>query len=167
MQMRPRRSPRLPHVGDDLTRLDLLACGDADVRAIGVEGGQPATVQVIFVNEINEEPSSVPLMRVTKPPGHLVACSPAQLLAGRVPRIEMCIGLTASSTKLFRSVFPFFALCECCFLCSSLGRLVTDCRILLLVRTIYFSSLSGHRAEQILRVNLAGLNQRKAFTFKG
>ena len=40
MQMRSRRSPGLPHIGDDLAGFDLLACGDADARAVGVEGGQ-------------------------------------------------------------------------------------------------------------------------------
>lgn len=44
MQMGPRCSPRLPHIGDDVAGFDLLACGYADARAVCVQRGQPAAV---------------------------------------------------------------------------------------------------------------------------
>ena len=44
MQMCPRRSPRLPHIGDDLAGFDLLACGDVDAGAVRIQRGQTAAV---------------------------------------------------------------------------------------------------------------------------
>ena len=38
MQMRPRRAAGVADVGNDLPGFDLLACGDADGLAVGVEG---------------------------------------------------------------------------------------------------------------------------------
>ena len=40
MQMRPRRAAGVADVGNDLPGFDLLACGDADARAVRV--GCPA-----------------------------------------------------------------------------------------------------------------------------
>ena len=44
MQMRPRRPTSLADVGDDLAGFDLLACRDADARAMRIQRGQPAAV---------------------------------------------------------------------------------------------------------------------------
>ena len=44
MQMRPRRPAGLADVGDDLAGFDLLACRDADARAMRIQRGQPAAV---------------------------------------------------------------------------------------------------------------------------
>ena len=37
MQMRPRRAAGVADVGNDLPGFDLLACGDADARAVRVQ----------------------------------------------------------------------------------------------------------------------------------
>ena len=44
MQMRPRRAAGVADVGNDLPGFDLLACGDADARAVRVQCRQSTAV---------------------------------------------------------------------------------------------------------------------------
>ena len=57
MQMRPCRPAGLTDVGDDLAGFDLLACGHADARAVGVQRGQPAAVVELDVVAVAAAPT--------------------------------------------------------------------------------------------------------------
>ena len=57
MQMRSRRSAGLADIGDDLAGFDLLACGHADARAVGIQRGQPAAVVELDVVAIAASPT--------------------------------------------------------------------------------------------------------------
>lgn len=57
MQMRPRRAAGVADVGNDLPGFDLLACGDADARAVRVQCRQSTAVVELDVVAITAAPT--------------------------------------------------------------------------------------------------------------
>ena len=67
MQMRPRRAAGVADVGNDLPGFDLLACGDADARAVRVQCRQSTAVVELDVVAITAAPTVEGVAIVTVP----------------------------------------------------------------------------------------------------
>ena len=78
MQMRPRRAAGVADVGNDLPGFDLLACGDADARAVRVQCRQSTAVVELDVVAITAAPTVEGCLLYTSP-------SPRDVEESRMP----------------------------------------------------------------------------------